>query len=73
MSLETTAGGVPTFGESFAKMIHHIREAQEMAAVLAHLANANDDRTIALGWLSVSEQLKRMIHNLTMLATRKLQ
>jgi hypothetical protein len=73
MAIETTAGGVPTSGESFAKMIHHIREAQEQAAVLAHLANANDDRTMALGWLAVTEQLKRMCHNLTMMATRKMQ
>lgn len=73
MDLETTAGGVPTSGECFAKMLHHIREAQEQAATLAHLANANDDRTMALGWLAVTEQLKRMVHNLTLMATRRLQ
>jgi hypothetical protein len=73
MALETTAGGVPTSGESFAKLLHHIREAQEQASVLAHLHNANDDRTMALGWLAVEEQLKRMTHTLTQLATRGLQ
>lgn len=71
MDLETTAGGVPTSGETFAKLIYHIREAQEMAAVLAHLANANDDRMMALGWLAVTEGLKKMVHNVTLLATRK--
>lgn len=73
MGIETTAGGVPTSGESFAKMLHHIREAQEQAAVLAHLANANDDRMMALGWLAVTEQLKKMQHVLTQLAMRKMQ
>lgn len=71
--LETTAGGPPTSGETFAKLIHHIREAQEQSAALAHLANANDDRTLALGWLAVEEQLKKMQHILTNLAMRKLQ
>jgi hypothetical protein len=71
--LESTAGGPPTSGESFAKMLHHIREAQEQAAVLAHLANANDDRMMALGWLAVTEQLKKMQHVLTQMAMRKMQ
>lgn len=63
---------VPTSGETFAKMIHHVREAQSCAAILAHLANANDERTLAKQWLVVQELLKKMIHQLTSIATRRL-
>jgi 3-dehydroquinate dehydratase len=73
MNIETFAGGPPTSGESFAKMIHHIREAQEQAAILAHLANANDDKTMALGWLAVTEQFKKMVHIVTKMAMGKMQ
>ena len=73
MPLETTAGGPPSSGETFTKAIHHLREAQEQFAVLAHLANANDDRTMAVGWLAVTEGLKKMVHTVTLMATRKLQ
>lgn len=73
MDLETTAGGVPTSGETFSKLIHYLREAQEQSAVLAHLANADDNRAMALGWLAVTEGLKKMQHTVTLMATRKLQ
>ena len=73
MDLETTAGGPPTSGETFAKLIHYIREAEEQAAVLAHLANAEDNRLMALGWLAVTEQLKKFVHTCTLMATRKMQ
>lgn len=73
MDIETTAGGPPTSGETFSKLLHYLREAQEQAAVLAHLANANDDRMMATGWLAVTEGLKKMCHNVTLLATRKMQ
>lgn len=73
MDIETTAGGVPTSGESFAKLLHHVRAAQEQASVLAHLANTNDNRLMAMGWLAVEEQLKRFVHTVTLLATRKMQ
>ena len=64
---------VPTHGESFAKLMEHIRYAQEEAATLAHLARANDQRALADGWISVSELFKRVGFQVTQLAMRKLQ
>ena len=64
---------VPTSGECFAKLIEYIRKAQEESAMLAHLANANDDRVLAKGWLTVSELFKKMQRQVTGLATKGLQ
>jgi hypothetical protein len=69
--VETTAGSPLTQGECFAKLLHHIREAQEQVAALVHLANANDDRMLARGWLSIVGQFKKMEHLVTQLATKK--
>jgi hypothetical protein len=64
---------VPTQGEAYSKLMEYLRLAQEEAATLAHLANANDDRKLALSWLAVSENFKKMQHSITTLATRGLQ
>lgn len=63
---------IPTTGETFAKLIEHLRLAQEDAAMLAHL-RADDSRPLAVAWLAVEEGLKKMVHNVTQLATRGLQ
>ena len=70
--------GVPTQGECFARLVEHVRKAQEEAAMLAHLYNADGrtggkDRTMALGWLAVSEQLKKFVHTVTEFAKGRLQ
>lgn len=62
---------VPTSGDKFGELIHYIRQAQEASSTLSHLANANDDRQMAMNWLMVSENLKRMQHTLTMIAQGK--
>jgi hypothetical protein len=66
-----------TQGETFAKFIHHLREAQNESATLSHLARAMGstprDTAIANGWLAVSEQLKRMVKVTTAIAQGKLQ
>ncbi len=64
---------VPTLGETYAKMMEHLRLAQEDAAMAAHLLNANDDTKPALAWLAVSELLKKMQHQVTQLAMGRLQ
>jgi hypothetical protein len=64
---------VPTQGEAYSKLMEHLRQAQEEAATLAHLANANDDRKLAQGWLTVSENFKKMQHAVTTLAMRRMQ
>jgi len=72
----STIGGVVTRGETYAKMMHHIREAQDCAAVMSHLHNTegNDaDSLLAKGWLGVSEMLKMMQFQLTELAKKSIQ
>ena len=64
---------VPTQGEVFAKLMEHIRYAQEGAASYAHLCRANGDTVRADGFLRASEQFKKTIHLLTQLATRHIQ
>lgn len=65
----------PTRGETFSKMLEHLRLAQEDAAMMAHLYNEGDSksRRIAIGWIGVSEQLKLTIHAVTEMAQRGLQ
>lgn len=63
---------IPTKGEEFAKLIEHLRYAQENASMLAHL-NRDDSKLVAQGWLAVSEMLKLTQHNVTKLAMKGLQ
>ena len=63
---------LPTKGDEFAKLIEHLRKAQEAAAMLAHL-NRDDSRKMAIGWLAVEQQLKLSVHACTALATKGLQ
>lgn len=69
----STVGGIPTQGECFAKLIHHIREAQEQALMLGHLAKANDDHLNSKGWLGVGEMLGNVVIQVTRFATGKMQ
>lgn len=67
---------IPTFGEQYAKLTEHLRYAQEDAAMLAHLCNSEGGapgRVLAMGWLNVSEGLKKMIYGVTELAKSRLQ
>lgn len=71
-----TKAGIPTRGDTFARMLHHLREAQDHAAMLAHLYNADGDAKgmmIGRGWLNVEELIKKMVHSVTYLAQRNLQ
>ncbi len=72
----STKGGVVTRGETFTKLLHHVREAQDQAAVLAHLENTESGphaAATAKGWLIISEQLKRFVHVVTQMAARTMQ
>lgn len=60
---------IPTKGEEFAKLLEHIRYAQEGAAMLAHLTR-DDDKLRAQGWMAVSEMFKLIQHKVTELATK---
>lgn len=76
MSSLPTIGGVVTRGEVFTKLIDHLRECQDLCAVMAHLHNTEDshmDKTLAHGWLAISEHLKLMQRQVTQMAMNKLQ
>lgn len=52
---------VPTKHEIYEQLQHHLRKAQEAAAMLAHLNNADGDApgaVLAKGWLNVSESFR---------------
>lgn len=61
-----------TESEEFAKLTEYIRKAQETAATLAHLCNANDHKAAARGWLAVSEQMRVMNAIIIQIAKGKL-
>lgn len=61
---------LPTESETFAKLLEHLRKAQEEAATLGHLC-ADNEPTRSHGWLGISELLKKMTHQVTKLAMRK--
>lgn len=64
---------LPTEGEEYAKLIEHLRLAQECAATLSHLTGLNDRKPTSRGWLLVQENLKRMQYVVTEIAKGKLQ
>ena len=76
MSKYSTSGGVPTRGEAYTKLMWHLREAADQAAVLSHLHNTEDsslDKLVAKGWLGVHELLLRLVAQITKLAANKFQ
>lgn len=74
MKWETQAG-LPTPGLMYSQLLEHLRQAQENAAMLAHLQRTEDgvrDRALANGWLAVAEQFRRMEIVITTLAQGRL-
>lgn len=66
-----TIGGRVTKAEAFAKMMHHLREAQDMAAVVGHLYLSEGDKlSEAMGksWIVISELIKRMTNQIIQMA-----
>ncbi len=75
MTIETI-GGIPTRGEAYSRLMHHLRECQEQAAILAHLHNteSNDmDKLLAKGWLGITEMMKMIQDKVTKMAMRRMQ
>jgi hypothetical protein len=64
---------VPTEGDEFAKLTYHLRMAQEAAAMIAHLRNANDDRQGARTFLTFSENMKKTVQHVLILAMKRMQ
>ncbi len=71
MTYETKAG-IPSEALVFAKLLENLREAQECSYMLGHLRKANDDNVTGQGFIAVGEIFKRMIANVTALATSSL-
>lgn len=66
----------PSRGEVFAKLLHHLREAQDQSANMAHLHRTESgphEQAAANGWLAVSELLKKIVYQVTELARRGFQ
>lgn len=76
---------VPTRSEAFTRLIEALRTAQEQAAIIAHLHNANvaeglvgsgsssKERALALSWLAVSEFMKMIQDKVISLAQGRMQ
>lgn len=76
MSKIETVGGAPTRGEAFSKLIYHLDEARDQAAIIAHLHNTEDgemDKLMVKGWLGIAELLLGFRKKVTELAMRKMQ
>lgn len=76
MSKYSTTAGIPTRGDAFSKLIHHLNEAADQASVLSHLHRTEDskmDELSAKGWLAVHELLLRTRTQITKLAMSKFQ
>lgn len=68
---------VPTQAEVYMRLLDRIHGCQDDAALLAHLtrsmSSSRKDHALADGWISVSELMKRLAHQITLLAQGKLQ
>jgi hypothetical protein len=71
----STKGGVVTRSDTYVKLLYHLDEARDCAAVIAHLHKTEDtdkDQVMAMGWLAVAELFKRTKEKVTDLAMGKL-
>lgn len=64
---------IPTIGETYFKLNEHITKAQEAAAMLAHLHNAEGRTKMGIMWLAVSENFRKSQYKLQELIESKLQ
>ncbi len=71
MSYETR-GGVVSEADTFARLLEHLRMAQEACYTLGHLRKANDDKVTGQGFIACGEMFKRTITVVTTLATGSL-
>lgn len=70
-----THAGLPTRGLMYEQLLEHLRQAQENAAMLAHLQRTEDgikDLALANGWLAIAEQFRRIEIVVTTLAQGRL-
>lgn len=58
---------LPTVSEEYAKLMEHLRKAQEASSMIAHLVR-DDNRLLAQGWLGIGEMFKMVQHKVTQMA-----
>jgi hypothetical protein len=70
---DITIGGIPSRSTVYMKLCDTLRDAQDCAAMMAHLHNTENDadKLHAQGWFAIEELLKRLIHQITALAAGK--
>jgi hypothetical protein len=71
----STRGGVVTRSEAYVKLLHHLDEARDQAAVISHLhktEGTKKDDVMAMGWFAVAELMRRTRDQVTELAQGKL-
>ena len=71
----STKGGLVSRSDTYVKLLHHLDEARDCAAVIAHLhqtEDTNKDRVMAMGWLAIANLMKRIREKVTELAMGKL-
>ena len=76
MSKYSTIGGQVTRGEAFSKLLHHLNEAADQAAVISHLHKTEASQMedlMAKGWLGVHEMLLLIRNKITEMAKNKFQ
>lgn len=67
---------VPTQGETLARLIELLKQAQENAYTMSHLTRAmggRKDNALADGWYSIGELLKRVNYQVIQIGQGKLQ
>jgi len=64
---------VPTMGECYARLTEHLIKAQEEAAMIGHLFNAEGRSQMGRMWIETSDKLKKINYQLTLLAQGRLQ
>jgi len=72
LPIETRAG-IFSEGETFARLIEHLKLAAEDAYLIGHYKKANDEELLGQGWLGIGQMLERTCIGVTDLATKGLR
>lgn len=70
-----TSAGLPTRGLTYAKMLDHLRETEELMILMAHLVKAEGtlaDEALANGWLLMAQMHEKIRHKVTEMAQGRL-
>lgn len=76
MSKYETSAGYVTRADAFAKLQHHLSEAQDQCYIISHLLRTEDsrkDELLATGWRAVGQLLARVSDQILKLGMGKLQ